>query len=51
MSAGKNKEFTGTPERLHMTEEQAKAYNEFIDYMAKLYDEYCYLFDDGVESD
>lgn len=41
-----SKECISTIERLKMTEKQAKAYNEFIDYMAKLYDEYSYLFDD-----
>lgn len=29
-----------------MTEEQMKAYDEFIDYMVQLYKDYSYLTDD-----
>jgi len=38
---------TDTTVRLHMTKEQAEAYNNFIDYMVKLYHEYGYLLDKG----
>ncbi len=35
-----------TAEKLHMTERQAEAYNEFIDYMVRLYHEYGHLLED-----
>lgn len=41
----------GTDIRSHMTEAQAKAYDEFIDYMVELYREFSYLTEDDEEQE
>ena len=47
MSEEKNDSFTFFVDRQNMTKEQADAYDEFINYMAQLYHQYGYLFDEG----
>lgn len=36
---------------VQMTDEQKKAYNEFIDYMAYLYREFAYLLEEDQEKE
>lgn len=47
MPEEKNDNSTFFADRQNMTKEQAEAYDEFIDYMVRLYHQYGHLFDEG----